>query len=115
KGFGQNLDTMAAVSEKVKAALEGMPGVSDLVVEPITGGKYLSINIKREELARYGLNVDDVNQVIESALGGATVGNTIEGRQRFSISVRLAQEYRNCVDRIQRIPIHSPAFRDIPL
>ncbi|WP_316809747.1 efflux RND transporter permease subunit [Pedobacter heparinus] len=115
KVFGQNLDTIAAVSEKVKAALEGTPGVSDLFVEPITGGKYLSINIKRDELARYGLNVDDVNQVIESALGGATVGNTIEGRQRFSISVRLAQDYRNSVERIQRIPIQSAGFGEVPL
>jgi Cu(I)/Ag(I) efflux system membrane protein CusA/SilA len=115
KVFGQNLDTIASVSEKVKAALEGTAGVSDLFVEPITGGKYLSIDIKREELARYGLNVDDVNQVVESALGGATIGNTIEGRQRFSISVRLAQEYRNSVERIQRIPIQSTTFGEVPL
>jgi Cu(I)/Ag(I) efflux system membrane protein CusA/SilA len=115
KVFGQNLDTIASVSEKVKAALEGTPGVSDLFVEPITGGKYLSIDVKREELARYGLNVDDVNQVVESALGGATIGNTIEGRQRFSISVRLAQEYRNSVERIQRIPLVSPGFGEVPL
>lgn len=115
KVFGQNLDTIAAVSEKVKAALEGTPGVSDLFVEPITGGKYLSIDVKRGELARYGLNVDDVNQVVESALGGATIGNTIEGRQRFSISVRLAQEYRNSVERIQRIPIQSASFGEVPL
>jgi copper/silver efflux system protein len=115
KVFGQNLDTIASVSEKVKAALVGTPGVSDLFVEPITGGKYLSIDVKREELARYGLNVDDVNQVVESALGGATIGNTIEGRQRFSISVRLAQEYRNSVERIKRIPIQSASFGEVPL
>lgn len=115
KVFGQNLDTIASVSEKVKAALVGTPGVSDLFVEPITGGKYLSIDVKREELARYGLNVDDVNQVVESALGGATIGNTIEGRQRFSISIRLAQEYRNSVERIKRIPIQSASFGEVPL
>lgn len=115
KVFGQNLDTIASVSERVKLALEGTPGVSDLFVEPITGGKYLSINVKREELARYGLNVDDVNQVVETALGGATIGNTIEGRQRFSISVRLAQDYRNSVGRIQRIPLQSPGFGEVPL
>lgn len=115
KVFGQNLDTIAAVSEKVKAALEGTPGVSDLFVEPITGGKYLAIDIKREELARYGLNIDDVNQVVETALGGASIGNTIEGRQRFSISVRLAQAYRNSVAQIERIPLQSPSFGEIPL
>ena len=115
KVFGQNLDTIASVSEKVKAALQGTEGVSDLFVEPITGGKYLSIEIKREELARYGLSVDDVNQVVESALGGATVGNTFEGRQRFSISVRLAQEHRNSIERIRRIPVQSNSFGELPL
>jgi Cu(I)/Ag(I) efflux system membrane protein CusA/SilA len=115
KVFGQNLDTIAAVSEKVKLALEGTPGVHDLYVEPVTGGKYLAINIKRGELARYGLSADDVNQTVETALGGATVGQTIEGRQRFSISVRLAQDYRNSVERIKRIPVLSPAFGELPL
>lgn len=115
KVYGQNLDTIAAVSEKLKLALEGTPGVNDLYVEPVTGGKYLSVNIKREELARYGLSVDDVNQVVEAALGGTPVGQTIEGRQRFSIGVRLAQDYRNSVERIKRIPVISPTLGELPL
>ncbi|RXK85646.1 efflux RND transporter permease subunit [Filimonas effusa] len=115
KVHGQNLDTIAAVSEKLKLALEGTPGVNDLYVEPVTGGKYLSVNIRREELARYGLSVDDVNQVVEAALGGMSVGQTIEGRQRFSIGVRLAQDYRNSVERIKRIPILSPTLGELPL
>jgi len=115
KVFGQNLDTIAAVSEKVKKALEGTTGIQDLYVEPVTGGKYLAIDIKRDALARYGLNVDDVNQTVETAMGGAPIGNTIEGRRRFSISVRLAQDYRNSVDQIRRIPLRSPAFGEIPL
>ena len=115
KIFGQNLDTIAAVSAKVKQALEGTPGVQDLYVEPVTGGKYLAINVKRDALARYGLSVDDVNQTVEVALGGAPIGNTIEGRRRFSISVRLAQDFRNSVAQIQRIPLRSPAFGEIPL
>jgi len=84
-------------------------------VEPVTGGKYLAINVKRDALARYGLSVDDVNQTVEVALGGAPIGNTIEGRRRFSISVRLAQDFRNSVAQIQRIPLRSPAFGEIPL
>ncbi len=115
KVFGQNLDTLAAVSERVKLALEGTKGISDLYVDPITGGKYLSIDVKRAELARYGLTVDDINQTVETALGGATIGNTIEGRQRFSISVRLAQEFRNSVERIRRIPVQSASMGEIPL
>lgn len=115
KVYGQNLDTIASVSERVKKALEGTTGIMDLYVEPVTGGKYLNIDVRRADLARYGLNVDDVNQTVETALGGAPIGNTIEGRQRFSISVRLAQDYRNSVERIRRIPIMSAAFGEIPL
>ncbi|RPE05438.1 efflux RND transporter permease subunit [Chitinophaga lutea] len=115
KVYGQNLDTIAAVSERVKQALEGTAGIADLYVEPVTGGKYLNIAVRRADLARYGLNVDDVNQTVETALGGAPIGNTIEGRQRFSISVRLAQDYRNSVERIRRIPVMSPAMGEVPL
>lgn len=115
KVYGQSLDTLAAVSERVRTALEGTPGVSDLYVEPITGGKYLSIDVRRADLGRYGLNVDDVNQIVESALGGAPIGQTVEGRQRFSINVRLAQEYRNSVEQIKRIPIQSAGFGEVPL
>nr|WP_295865526.1 efflux RND transporter permease subunit [uncultured Chitinophaga sp.] len=115
KVYGQQLDTIAAVSEKVRKALEGTPGITDLYVEPVTGGKYLDITVRRADLARYGLNVDDVNQTVETALGGAPIGNTIEGRQRFSISVRLAQDYRNSVERIRRIPIMSAATGEVPL
>lgn len=115
KVYGQNLDTIAAVSERVRQALEGTPGIADLYVEPVTGGKYLSINVKRDQLARYGLSVDDVNQTVETALGGAPVAQTIEGRQRFSINVRLAQEYRNSPERIKRIPLMSASMGEVPL
>ncbi|HRO48257.1 efflux RND transporter permease subunit [Agriterribacter sp.] len=115
KVYGQSLDTLAAVSERVKMALEGTAGITDLYVEPITGGKYLSIDVRREDLGRYGLNVDDVNQTVETALGGAPIGQTVEGRQRFSINVRLAQEYRNSVEQIKRIPLQSTGFGEVPL
>lgn len=115
KVYGQNLDTIASVSERVKKVLEGTPGIADLYVEPVTGGKYLNIDVRRPDLARYGLNVDDVNQTVETALGGTSIGNTIEGRQRFSISVRLAQDFRNSVERIRRIPILSATFGEVPL
>jgi Cu(I)/Ag(I) efflux system membrane protein CusA/SilA len=115
KVYGQNLDSIAVVSERVKAALKNVPGVNDLYVDPITGGKYLSIEINRNELGRYGLSVDDVNMIVESAIGGTPIGQTIEGRQRFSINVRLAQDYRNNLDVIKRIPIPTPALGTIPL
>ncbi len=115
KVYGQNLDSIAAVSEKVRNALQKVEGVKDLYIEPVTGGRYLEIQTRREELGRYGLSVDDVNSIVESALGGMTIGNTIEGRQRFSINLRLAQEYRNSLDRIRRIPIQSGTAGTVPL
>ncbi|MCJ8166759.1 efflux RND transporter permease subunit [Pontibacter sp. E15-1] len=107
KVYGQDLDSVYAVSERVKSALEAVPGVKDLYVDPITGGKYMEIDIDRNALGRYGLTIDAVNMTVESALGGATIGNTIEGRERFAINVRLAQEYRNSLERIQRIPLET--------
>lgn len=115
KIHGQNLDTIYAVSERVKKLMEGIPGVKDLYVEPITGGKYLLIDIDREKIGRYGLSIQDVNMLVETAIGGTPLANTIEGRQRFSINLRLPQDYRNSIDRIKRIPIKTAAFGTIPL
>lgn len=115
KVYGQNLDSIYVLSERVKTALEGIPGVKDLYVDPITGGKYLTIDVNREALGRYGLSVNDVNTIVESAIGGSPIGQTIEGRQRFSISVRLAQDYRNSIEQFNRIPIKTPALGTIPL
>lgn len=115
KVYGQDLDSIYALSEKVKAALAGVEGVKDLYVDPITGGKYLTIDVNRQALGRYGLTVDDVNLVVESAIGGSPIGQTIEGRQRFTISVRLAQDFRNSIEQLKRIPIMTPSLGTIPL
>ncbi|HMI66671.1 MAG TPA: efflux RND transporter permease subunit [Cyclobacteriaceae bacterium] len=115
KVHGQNLDTIYAVSGRVKGLLEGIPGVKDLYVEPITGGSYLIIDINRDQIGRYGLNIEDVNGMVETAIGGAPIASTIEGRRRFSINVRLAQDYRSSIDRIKRIPIKTPSLGTIPL
>src|SRR5258708_19666881 len=115
KVHGQNLDTFSPVSERVKNLMEGIPGVKDLYVEPITGGKYLVIDINREEIGRYGLSVNDINMLVETAIGGTPLTNTIEGRQRFSVNVRLAQDFRNSIDRIKRIPIKTNSLGTIPL
>ena len=115
KVYGQNLDSIYQVEERIKAQLANITGVKDLYVEPVTGGKYLEINIKRDELSRYGLNIDDVNETVEAAIGGVPFANTIEGRQRFGISMRLGQDYRNSLDKLKRIPINSPDAGIIPL
>jgi len=115
KVYGQDLDSIAALSERVKKALAGVPGIKDLYVDPITGGKYLTIDVNRDALGRYGVSVSDVNLVVESAIGGSPVGQTIEGRQRFTISVRLAQDYRNSIEQLKRIPVKTPSLGTVPL
>ncbi len=115
KVYGQNLDSIYTVSQSVKTLLEGIPGVKDLYVEPITGGKYLLIDINRDQIGRFGLTVDDVNMIVETAIGGTPLANTIEGRQRFSINVRLAQDFRSSLETIKRIQIKTPSLGTIPL
>ena len=115
KVYGQDLKEIAHVEEQIKAKLENIEGINDLYVEPVTGGKYLEINIKRDELSRYGLNIDDVNATVEAAIGGVPFANTIEGRERFGISVRLGQDYRNSIEKLKRIPLNSPDAGVIPL
>jgi len=115
KIYGQNLDTINMLANRMKQALMGIDGVKDLYVDPITGGKYLDILINKDAIGRYGLNADDVNEVVESALGGMNLTTTVEGRQRFGVSVRLAQDYRRNLNEIGRIPIQTPGFGPVPL
>jgi len=115
KIYGQNLDTINSLATQMKQALQGVNGVKDLYVDPITGGKYLDIQVNKEAIGRYGLSVDDVNEVVESALGGMNLTTTVEGRQRFSINARLAQDYRNNLDAIKRTLVQTMNYGPIPL
>ena len=115
KVYGQNLDTIFPISLKIREALQGIDGIRDLYAEPVTGGRFLDLKIKKEEIGRYGLSVSDVNMIVESALGGTNLSYTIEGRERFSISLRLAQDFRNNLDEIKRILVQTPNFGPVPL
>lgn len=115
KVYGQNLDSIWYLSNMLKAHLTDIEGVNDLYVDPVTGGKFIDISIRRDEIGRYGLSVDDVNRVIESALGGVNVTTTVEGRRRFNVNVRFAQDYRNNLEEINRILVQSPESGPIPL
>jgi Cu(I)/Ag(I) efflux system membrane protein CusA/SilA len=115
KVYGQNLDTIYSFAQKLKKELEGIPGVKDLYVEPITGGKYIDIVIKRDEIGRYGLSVDDVNTVVESALGGMKLTTTVEGRRRFSVNARFGQDFRNNLQDLKRLQVQTMGFGPIPL
>lgn len=115
KVYGQNLDTIASVAQKLKKELVGIDGIKDLYVEPITGGKYIDVVVKKEEIGRYGLSVDDVNMIVESALGGMILTTTIEGRQRFTVNARFAQDFRNSIQALKRMQVQTASYGPIPL
>jgi len=115
KVYGQRLDSIYEISRRIEAALKGTEGLADLYVEQLTGGKYLDIKIKKDAIARYGVNVDEINMLIETALGGINLTNTVEGRQRFGVAVRLGQDFRNDIAEIKRIPVQTNSFGAVPL
>lgn len=115
KIYGQSLDTINRLAQEFKRTLQGTAGVADLYVEPITGGRYVDINIRREELGRYDLSIDDVNMFIETAIGGAGIVQTVEGRRRFSIAVRLGQDFRSTIDKLKQLPIITMNNGPVPL
>lgn len=115
KIYGQKLDTIYYIARQIEKSLQGIEGLADLYVEQLIGGKYLDIHINREEIARYNLSVEEVNTIIEMALGGMPLTQTVEGRQRFSVSLRLAQDFRKGISEIERIPIQTKDYGVIPL
>jgi copper/silver efflux system protein len=115
KVYGQNLDSIYTFSQQIKNALNGIEGVKDLYVEPITGGKYIDIIVKREDIGRYGLSIDDVNDVVESALGGMKLTTTVEGRQRFSVNARFGQDFRNNLPALKKLQVQTMNFGPVPL
>ena len=115
KVYGQNLDTINKLAQQFKKELEGLEGVKDLYVDPIVGGKYIDIKINKEEIGRYGLSVDDVNMFIETAIGGMNATTTIEGRQRFSVNVRFAQDSRDEINKLKILPLQTMDYGSIPL
>ena len=115
KIYGANLDSINVLAQKIKKTLEGTSGVKDLYAEPITGGKYIDIEAKRDEIGRYGLTIDDINVVVEAAIGGMKLTTTIEGRQRFSVNARYAQEYRNSIEALKQLQVQTMEYGPIPL
>ncbi len=109
KIFGPDLDTIYTIARRIEAAVRGIPGLVDLYTEQITGGRFLDVKVKREELGRYGLTVADVNRVVEAAIGGMALTQTVEGRRRFDISVRYGEDFRLGPEAIRRIPISTPS------
>jgi Cu(I)/Ag(I) efflux system membrane protein CusA/SilA len=94
---------------------QGVPGTRSVYAERVSGGYFLDFDIKREEIARYGLTVMDIGQIIESAIGGESIATTIEGRERYPINVRYLRELRDDPEKLRRVLVATPTGAQVPL
>ena len=105
KVAGPDLAEIDRITQAIEGAVKEVPGVTSALAERLSGGRYVDITIDRRAAARYGMNVSDVQSVVTSAIGGETVGETVEGLQRFPISVRYPRELRDSVQKLRDLPI----------
>ena len=105
KVAGNDLATIDRITGEVERVLKDVPGVSSALAERLTGGRYVDVNIKRDEAARFGMNIADVQAVVASAVGGENIGETVEGLQRFPINVRYPREIRDSLEKLRTLPV----------
>jgi Cu(I)/Ag(I) efflux system membrane protein CusA/SilA len=105
KVAGTDLVIIDRLTGEIERALKDVPGVSSALAERLTGGRYVDVNIKRDEAARFGMNIADVQSVIASAVGGENIGETVEGLQRFPINMRYPREIRDSLEKLRALPI----------
>jgi Cu(I)/Ag(I) efflux system membrane protein CusA/SilA len=103
------------VAQQVEHAVRNVPGVTSALAERLTGGRYIEVNIDRDAAARYGMNIEDVQSVVTAAIGGETIDETVEGLQRFPISVRYPRELRDSLSDLKQLPIVTAAGAQITL
>lgn len=115
KILGPDLQAIEQLGQRIEATLAPLRGTRSAYYDRLTGGHYLDFHIKREEAARYGLAVSDVEDIIETAIGGKTITQTVEGRQRFPVNVRYARALRDDPEKLQRVFVSSPSGAPIPL
>jgi len=113
--FGEDLATLERAAVSLERALKELPATRSAFAERATGGFYLDLHIKREEAARYGLRVREVQEAIQTAIGGVDVTEVIEGRRRFALNVRYARELRDDPSLFERVLIDTPRGAPVPL
>jgi len=112
---GPDLTTLAKLGEEVERLMKKVPGASSVIAERVTGGRYIDVKIDRLKIARYGLSIDDVQLLISSAIGGANIGEKIDGLARYPINVRFPRELRDSVDKLKSLPIVTEKGATVPL
>ena len=115
KLLGDDLEQLSQIGQKIEAAIRPMPGALSVYSERVTGGNYIDIDIHRQDAARFGLTVGDVQDVIKSAIGGMNVTWTVEGLERYPVNLRFPRELRNDLDKLARVPVMTPVGHTVPL
>ena len=115
KVLGPSLTGIEQVGRQIEAVLAPLRGTRGVYYDRTLGGYYLDFHIKRDEAARYGLTVGDVEDIIETAIGGKDIAQTVEGRERYPINVRYARELRDDVEMLKRVLVPTPGGMQIPI
>ncbi|WP_439858825.1 efflux RND transporter permease subunit [Pseudomonas sp. MBLB4136] len=115
KVAGSNLAQIDETTQAIEQVAKQVPGVSSALAERLTGGRYIDVDIDRQAAARYGLNIADVQAIVAGAIGGANIGETIEGLARFPISLRYPREWRDSLSALEQLPIYTPQGSQITL
>jgi len=115
KLFGEDLDVLKAKADEIGRALSRIRGVADLVVESVAGQPYISVRVDRDRIARHGLNAEDVQTLVETAVGGREVTRFYEGEKNFAVKLRFPEDRRDSVEAIGNILVASPAGTKVPL
>jgi len=115
KVAGPDLSVIQRIGKRLEEILEKVPGTSSVYSERVAGGRYIKVDIDRERAARYGLNIDDVQQVVASAIGGINVAQTIEGLERFPVNLRYPEDYRDSPEKLKQLPVVTESGQRISL
>jgi len=112
---GPKLDVIQEIGQQLEVILADVPGTASVYSERVAGGRYIKVDIQRAKAARYGLNISDIQQVVATAIGGMNVTNTVEGLERYPVSLRYPQDYRNSPEQLSLLPIVTPGGQRISL
>ena len=115
KVFGPDLKTIEKIGVDIEKVLTDVPGTRSVFAERVTGGYFLDFDINRKRAARYGLTVGDVNDIVETAIGGKNISQTIEGQERYPINVRYQRELRSDLDELKKVLVPTPTGAQVPI
>src|SRR5262245_19471995 len=115
KVAGANLAELERIAEQIEAVVREVPGTSSVFAERTMGGNYVEFNIDRDAIARYGLTLSDVQDVLEVALGGMPLTTTVEGLERYSVNLRYSRDFRENLEALREIIVPTPTGAQVPL